>query len=271
MWFRSTWLLLRRVTPVPVLLSLWAVDAVLAVLFVATALGPDSVRDSLDPRHWSLDVDGSYPEMIGWLQEAAVVVLLAVLAVRTGRALFLGWVLVYVTVLLDDALSLHEDLGTALADLAILPEHIAGVRGQDLGELAAWGLVGALPVVVVALLHWRSDEGGRRIGRVLGALFGILIFCAVVLDAAHAALMGVGRPAGIIGVAEDTGELAVLSVTLAFVAGLVRLNRRHLGELLAQGSSDFRGLGPQSPRHAETSPPSVAPTPTTRDQLPNTL
>ncbi|MGY1711345.1 hypothetical protein ACI8AC_17750 [Geodermatophilus sp. SYSU D00758] len=212
---------LLRATWLPLLAVLLLVDVAFIAVHSASMLG--LVPEGAFPvRLWSMDIDGSLPEFWGYALEAGVVAALLVVAERLRYGTALAWAACYAVVLVDDAVSLHERVGHALVDVGLLPPEVAGFDGQQVGELLAFGLIGLVPLVAVAVVHLRSGPAGRRFSWVMAGWFVALMFCAVVLDGAHAVLHGTPAFDGLLGVAEDGGELVVLSLTLAFAAGLAR-------------------------------------------------
>ncbi|MBD4236625.1 hypothetical protein GUH38_04820, partial [Xanthomonas citri pv. citri] len=83
----------------------------------------------------------------------------------------------------------HERAGAFLARHLPLPG-LPGLREQDLGELAAWGLVGVLPLVVVVVLHRRSPGHVRDAGRGMALVVAGYAFFGVVVDQFHALATG---------------------------------------------------------------------------------
>ena len=201
---------------------------VLAVVLVRSPVLQSSVpalSQAFSSESWSIQQDNSYPELYGYAKELAAAVLLVVLAVVTRESVHAAWALVFVVVLLDDALLLHERVGEWTAATLAFPDEVLGVRGRDLGELIGWGLMAAVPLVAVVVAHRRAGTGARALSRALVVLIAALVFFAVVVDQLHVALYEEGQRAGVLGVAEDGGELLVLSVVVAVIVGAVSAER----------------------------------------------
>src|SRR5215208_3326816 len=96
------------------LLALDSVFILLNVLYLETHL-------LSDPR-FRLSHDGGYAEIFGYLMESCIVLALCALAVRTRQYLYFAWAMLFLYILLDDSLLLHErvlgPLGRAFLGLA---------------------------------------------------------------------------------------------------------------------------------------------------------
>jgi hypothetical protein len=217
------WLAPLRRTSRPLLAVLWAVTAFFIVLSFAPSSSARSLVPALDRTFpaelWGLSEDRAIPELYGYAMQAVIVVVLVVLAARAHRNVFLAWGAVYLVVLLDDALRLHEEGSHWLA--RTFPTGIGSVLREDLGELVVWAGLGLVPLVAVAVTHLRAAPEDRAVSRTIAVLFGLLLFCAIVLDVVHATL-GYGLLGWVLAAAEDGGELLTLGLTLAFLVGLAR-------------------------------------------------
>ena len=183
---------------------------------------------------WVLETDGGHAEQFGYLQQAAIAVLLLVLALATRRGVFAAWGSLYACALADDTLRLHENKGAWLADRIgehfWFPDGLLGLRANDLGEILVWGLLAAVPLAAVVLLHRRSDPSTRRESLAIAALVALYVFCGGVIDQVHVLVRN--TPVGdAVGTLEDGGEMIALSLTLTYSVGLLAaaLRRRRTG------------------------------------------
>lgn len=198
---------------------------------------------------WLLETDGGHAEQFGYVQQAAIAVLLLVLALATRRGVFVAWGALYACALADDSLRLHENKGAWLADRIgehfWFPDGLLGLRANDLGEMLVWGLLGVVPLAAAILLHRRSDPSTRRDSLALAALLALYMFFGGVVDQLHVLVMDTPIDDAV-GTLEDGGEMIALSLTLAFAIGLLAAARRrrrepavdddHLGPLAAAGA-----------------------------------
>ena len=173
---------------------------------------------------WLLTTEGGWPERWGYAQQAAAALLLVTAAVLRHRWLFAAWAAVFGMALADDSLQLHERFGRLLAERWQLPEGVLGLRAQDLGELAVWGLLAIVPLAVVAVLHLRADRPTRRAGLAIAAVVALYALVGIGADQLHV-VGGDGPHAGALTVLEDGGELVALSVAVAVAVLLAARGR----------------------------------------------
>jgi hypothetical protein len=176
-------------------------------------------------RQWLLRVEGGWPEQFGYAKEAGCAALLLLVRRRTREGVFAAWAAVFACALVDDRLQVHERAGRLLARHLPLPERFAGLREQDLGELAVWGLLGVLPLVAVVVLHRRSPGHVRAASRGMAVVVAGFVFFGVVVDQVHSMTLGGPLDRGL-GVLEDGGELVMLSVAVWYAGALLAAARR---------------------------------------------
>ena len=176
-------------------------------------------------RQWLLRAEGGWPEQFGHAKQAACAAALLLLWRRTRSGVFAAWAAVFACALVDDRLRVHERAGGWMARQLSLPQEVAGLRGQDLGELVVWGLAAVLLLAAVAVLHRRSPGQVRAASRRLAVVVAGYAFFGVVVDQLHAMAAG-GALDRTLGVVEDGGELVLLSVAVCFVGALLVVARR---------------------------------------------
>jgi hypothetical protein len=123
-------------------------------------------RLKLDSGGLRIHHDGSIPELFNYLQTTICVGLLLGVFRATRQPVCGAWALIFLFVVLDDSLKIHErvasDIVTAFG-LRSLP----GLRPQDSGELLVWAMIGS---VLLGILWWgfaRSQHGARAASAVL--------------------------------------------------------------------------------------------------------
>lgn len=186
---------MRRCTAV--LSVLLGVDALLLVLHLATStLAFDISRD------YGVAEIFSYAELL------AIVLLL----VRAGSR---PWAVVFGYLLVDDLLRLHEFFGEGLVRLVDDPNRhlVAGVRTEDLGELAIQVAVGIPLLVMLAVHHRRGSPASRRTDRIFALLLVVMTTFAVGVDLIAVTFTSLT-------LLEDTGELVTLSIITAYACSL---------------------------------------------------
>jgi hypothetical protein len=231
----------------PVLVVLLIADLV----FITTSVWHLAVGVRTGP--WVLETDGGHAEQFGYLQQAAVALLLGALALATRRYVFLAWGSLYACALADDSLRLHENKGAWLADRIgehlWFPDGLLGLRANDLGEILVWGLLAVVPLAAAVLLHRRSDAATRRASLAVAALLVLYVFCGGVIDQFHVLVMD--TPIGdAVGTLEDGGEMVALSLGVAYAVGLLAaaLRRRHAPDPDESPAGPLAATGAGSPR-----------------------
>ena len=207
-------------------LMLLAADAVFCGLHLVHLAG------RLGPR-FSVEADGGYPEAFQYVKEfwaAALLLAAAATAVRPGgrpaglprrggAAWCAAWAGVFGLLLADDALSLHEAADRRLADLLGLRPAF-GLRAGDFAELLFAAAAGTAALTVAWAAALAAGPRGRRLSGRLLALLGALALFGVGLDVLHSAARPWPAAFALLGLAEDGGEMAVVSLTVAFLFGL---------------------------------------------------
>ncbi len=193
------------------------VDALFIALYAAYGF------DLIDDPKFGLIEDWSYGEIYQYIKEVWIVAMLAALAWCSRAWLLAGWSLFFVYLLTDDSCQVHERAGAWVADvfnLAEWPE--IGLRAVDFGELAVSGTVALFFLILLLVLHFRSDARDRPLSRRLAILSALLIFFGVVMDMFHPETSWLVEKA--IGAFEDGGEHVVMSVIVwqVFIAATTR-------------------------------------------------
>jgi hypothetical protein len=203
----------RPASPPTLLMLLLAADALFVILHVSQLLTP-FVQD---PR-FSVELDRGFAETYQYVKEYWAALLLLLVGLRLRTPLYVGWALVFVYLLADDAFMLHERLGAALAPHLPLPAALP-VGHQHVGEAVVLGAVGGLALALIAVLSVAADARARRASGRLLQLAALLAFFGVGVDLLHATVAS-GSWHAALGVVEDAGEMVVLSVQVSVVAAL---------------------------------------------------
>ena len=207
--------------PAAPLLMLLALDAFFVLLHIPQVVDlgdliyrlPGVAERIIFRRQWSLGQDGGYAELYGYGKAVVAVVLLLVLYRRRRQPVYLAWAAMFLVIILDDALQLHERGGSRLAQSAGLPDLV--VEATNLGELIVWALFAVPLVPLVMVCYQRSDAHAQALSQVLAVFVAILVLFAVFVDVVHVTLTG--HAAWIVGTVEDGGELVVMSFVVLSV------------------------------------------------------
>jgi hypothetical protein len=205
--------------PVPLLAVLVTVDLALVVAgLVRLVMAGPSLTD-----RWLLETDAGVAEYAGYLQQAALVVLLLALCWVARSLVWAAYAALFLCALADDYLRLHENKGAWLADrlaarLWFPSDGFLGLRANDLGEVLVWGLLAAVPVLAAVGLHRRSQGWNRRASLGMAALIAGYVFFGAVLDQVHVLVLD-SWLGDVVGTLEDGGELLALSASVVYVVG----------------------------------------------------
>ena len=168
----------------------------------------------------SLEHDGGYAEHYQYIKEYWIFILLAIAAIRFRQPSLAVWAVLYGYFLLDDALTLHEHLGTAIA-IHLGRRPFLHLRMQDYGEL----LVASMILLIFLLLLFpalrRCSHRWRQTNLDLVVLLLLLAFCGVFLDTLHIFLSSIPGTS-LFSLLEDGGEMLVMSLTCTYIYYLLQ-------------------------------------------------
>lgn len=195
--------------------ALLSVDLLFLAVHAAHAVYAAMYTDRVPVLHWQWDItyDRSYLEIFGYLKTSAIVGLLLGTPGGPGRLVYRALAIVYVAVLLDDALMVHEALGQRLVD-ALTLRPFAGLRPVDYGELLVWAGAGMLLLMLAAIGLVKASGRDRANGLlILGALAALMVF-AVGIDMVHVVFEHAFRGANLLfTVLEEGGQQITLSLS----------------------------------------------------------
>lgn len=192
---------------------------------------------------FNADRDRGFGETLGYLQLLVAAAALIYTALHLPRA----WVhyaiaASFLVVIADDSLELHENWGGALADRLGF-ESGFGLRGQDFGELLAWGLMGIPVLLALAITWFFTGKRARRQAWVIVGGLAALVFFAAILDMLHPASGLWGWPERVrygVTLLEVIGEIGAMIFIMA--ASLFFALRQSVEKHTARaGRADARG------------------------------
>ena len=171
---------------------------------------------------FSLAADRGYAELFQYLKALTIAVSFIAMAWQTREGLYGAWAVLFVYVLCDDAMEIHESAGRALSthwdyDSAF------GLRAVDLGELTVSALAGIPLLGLITYFYRRSSHRARDASKDLVLLLAILVFFGIVVDMVHSLVEDLALQG--LTIIEDSGEM----VSMSLIAGYaVQLRRRHV-------------------------------------------
>lgn len=220
---------MRRPNLLVAVIALLVINLAFILLHAAYYVGPHmglEVEWLRNPR-FIIDVDDtggrydSYAEIFNYVQTAVAVIALALAALHSRERVYLAWSLVFVFVLLDDALSYHEEMGMVFVHIFAIP-NMLGLRGVDFGERIAWAIPGIILFLVLVWAHRRSSPDARRFSWLLTVVMALLVFFAFGVDMLH--ILGGAhsyRADLVLGTIEDGGEMLALALALACTCSIL--------------------------------------------------
>ncbi len=171
--------------------------------------------DWLTAAGFGLDKDAGYGEWWQYLKLAGGIGLLWLLLRRQRAPLYLHWLLLFLYLLLDDALMLHEKGGRWLATVLGLNGGW-GLRPRDWGELIIYLLTGLFFLMSFTLTYGASERPARTFAQRLLLWLIAFVAAAVGLDMVQE-IMGGSAAAAWLLLAEDGGELLIMSFIIAAI------------------------------------------------------
>ncbi|MEZ4621901.1 MAG: hypothetical protein R2867_41220 [Caldilineaceae bacterium] len=164
----------------------------------------------LDTPLLALDKDLGYPEFYQYTKEFWVVLLLLALRSKTKANGYALWALLFLYILLDDALQIHESVGVYTASI-LKSGTFLGLRMEDIGELAVYGLVALIFFGSMYFVYLHSSAAYQQATRHLLLLLFLFALFGVVVDMALI-ILALDWKVDYIAVAiEDGGEMIVMS------------------------------------------------------------
>ena len=191
--------------------ALVCVDLIFAVI--------SAVRDAqgLDWDRWHISFENGYGERWQYLKWAAISVLCFLLTIRRQSWLYFAWSAIFLYLLLDDSLALHERVGWRLARYFGF-QSAFGLRWQDFGELLTSALAGGPLLGFLAWSYWREQRlEPRSFAHTLILMLAALVFFGVGIDMVGIMLKQADEHTTL-ELIEDAGEMVVASLIVAYVA-----------------------------------------------------
>lgn len=178
--------------------------------------------------------DWALPELVGYLKWAVIIAALVKLSLRDHSSVPFRWALVFLMILFDDAMQIHETLGLFLWGIIPYPPSLAA-RGDDLSEILVFGGMGLVAVTLTATLFFRHGPLARALSLRLLLIVAGLVFFGVLLDFVHQLVTSFSKGTAFQGylpplfsLLEDGGEMVVASFATAYMLTLPDLDRtRH--------------------------------------------
>jgi hypothetical protein len=167
-----------------------------------------------------LTQDESFAEIFQYLKYISVLFITAYIFYINKGYSYLSWALLFLFFLLDDSLSLHENVGEFLVnEFNFKP--MFGLRAVDFGELIFVGIVGLFLLLSFVLAYFKGTTMFRKRTIDLFVLLAFMIFFGIGFDMLHE-ILGENLKVGfVIGLIEDGGEMVVMTLIVWYVYQLI--------------------------------------------------
>lgn len=209
-----------------VLLAVVATDLAFILTDLLAFIAEKAGWISVVPPFLKITRDEALPELVGYLKWLVIIVALVWLSIRDRWSVPFRWSLVFVMILIDDSVQIHETLGLILWDVIPFPPSLVD-RGEDISEMIAFGCMGLIAMALTATLFTRHGPIARELSIRFLMIVAGLVFFGVVLDFLHQLISVASKGTAMDGLLppffsllEDGGEMIMASIALAFVLTL---------------------------------------------------
>lgn len=189
----------------------------LAIDFIFMGLHAMGSLGYLSDPNFSVTKNFGYAETFQYLKAGFLAICFLILAIKYGRPLFYCWTAAFTFILLDDSIEIHEYLGYHLGEF--LENNNLGFNlGNSAGELIVFGIFGLLIFVPLFYYFYKSkDREVKIVTQDMFILFAGLIFFGVGIDLVHDFTATGTVLNGVLGLAEDGGEMLIMSVMVWYL------------------------------------------------------
>jgi len=172
----------------------------------------DTYQGVLLSDFFSIIHDRSLGEFFQYFKEFAIVVLFFLLLRRTSQRIYFAWALIFLFILFDDSLKIHETFG-AFFSSKFSTIDFWSFRAQDVGEMIVFGGVGLLLALILVPGYLKTDREHKLRSHVLLVLVFFLAIFGVFLDVLIS-FFDWYELRMVFHLIEDGGEMIVMSIIL---------------------------------------------------------
>jgi hypothetical protein len=185
------------------------------------------------------------PEAFQYVKQFWVALCMAAMFRRVREVVYIGWMLVFTFLLLDDAFQFHEHIGQWLGEQYALPVAF-GLRPDDIGELLFAGFIGGITTLLIGFGIWRGSADARIISRDMVIMVIVLAGLGVGVDILHViSYFNAPLLAQFLLIVEDGGEMLVVSAMVAYMVNVLNHQGRAAVDLWAMAR---RQIAKETPR-----------------------
>lgn len=191
----------------PILYSLLAIDFVFISLHTLKSL------DYLSGPNFSVTKNFGYGESFMYLNELFIISCFLWLAYKFRRSIFYLWGAVFVYVLLDDSMEVHEKIGYYLGGWIKQHSDIMPEIAKESAEMSSFVLFGIVLFTPILLLYVKAKNRSLKVfTQDLLILFGGLLFFGIGIDFLNIFFATGTFLNGFLGLLEDAGEMVMISM-----------------------------------------------------------
>lgn len=165
--------------------------------------------------------DRSIPESFNYVKWTILVLALGWISLRDRWLTAFLWSVVFLLILLDDSLKIHETFGAMIAGQLGLEDGKTALDPADVGELIYAAIVGSLVATLAAISFFRADAVSRHLSLVMTLVLGAFAFFSVVMDAVQRIAINAYPQIGFLqdffALVEESGEMFVASTAAALL------------------------------------------------------
>ena len=160
--------------------------------------------DVLESRFFRLARDRGFAEIIQYLKFGIIIQVLLVWNQARSSRLISAWILLFVIMLIDDSVGIHEEISRILMTHSTFTM-VNGFRAKDLVEACVFCALEGSACLYIAYNFIPASRDLKLYSMLLGLAMIPLIFCGMVLDILHVPYL------------EQGGEMASMGLLLGVV------------------------------------------------------
>lgn len=218
------------------LLLLLAIDMGFIILHIYNSiLIPDDQFNDL----FSLVQDSSLAEYFQYIKWLIIAFLFFIISNKQSTITYIAWALLFIYLLLDDSLELHEKYGADLIQF-IKSTPPLGLRKQDIGELIVTAVAGGFLFTLLAWAYFKGSEVFKKVTKEMLILIAVLGVFGVLIDMLSSTFSSMIKDETtskrlfdfLFGILEDGGEMFIASIMLWYVFIVSKVDKDGLSKFL---------------------------------------
>ncbi|NJN74673.1 MAG: hypothetical protein HC799_18725 [Limnothrix sp. RL_2_0] len=173
-------------------------------------------------KYAAISTDHGYSEFFQYIKLTGLFLICFTLGYRKQIKLYLAWACLFLYMVADDSLRIHERVGRALAPKFEQSQFLF-LGAKDFGQILTYLVSGLILVGIIAVCHYRHPKSNAKYASTILFIF-LAAFAAFsgLIDTLHSMAAQIGTTYGLpldaigLGLIEDGGEMVVISGMLWF-------------------------------------------------------